>query len=186
MYRFPAPSTAIPDASYSRRPVQLRGRCLTTVPGEPVGSASGHRRDHARRGGHLPDAGVAKVGDVEISIRIERNAARLRELRRSGRPAVAEGRTAAGVGRDDARRRGHLPHAVVGLVGDVDVPGRVHRNAARVEDACGGCRCTVTEVAAGSVAGDGADCADQRCAGAKDRSRDRAGDDDDGGQQKPA
>ena len=125
------------------------------------GSAHGRRGDVCLRREDLPDAAVARVGDVDVPVPVHRDRSWAGKERAGGRAAVP-GETCdepAGKGADDAGG-GDFPHggARVELAagGGVDVPLCVDSDAARHQRRARR-RTTIAAVTGNTDAGDGAD-----------------------------
>ena len=89
-----------------------------------------NRGDIAVRG-HLPDAVLARFGDVQVPGAVHGHSPRGAQQRVDRRSAIArESRLAPGNGSDDPGG-GNLPDPPVCLVGDVEVAGRVERQCGR-------------------------------------------------------
>ena len=162
------------------RAVELGAKGRAAVPGEGfdphVAGYAADRVDVARghglavesagvRGQQADDA-VAVVGDGQVPGRVHRHAARVLQLRRRARAAVAAESASAvaghGVdvaggawpGRRTCPRPGrHDAGPVVAVVGDGQVPGRVHRDVLREAEAGLGGRAAVAAEALRPVSG---------------------------------
>ena len=110
-----------------------RCRCRRAAVAAEAGSpASREGGDIARRGIHLADAVVIRIGDIEVARPVHRHAVGAVELRRCRRGAVA----AEAAERPGPRHRGdaargsvHLADALVVRIGDVEVARPIHRHA---------------------------------------------------------
>ena len=108
-----------------RRSLELGGGGRSVVARVALRAGPGYGGDRAIRG-HLADAVVPAIGDIEAARGIQGDAARRVEAGVDGGSAVARVTSApvAGHRADDAVGR-HLADAVVPAIGDVDVAGGV-------------------------------------------------------------
>ncbi len=114
----PDPSTAMPVGPFKRIVVATASLKMVSVPLPPIIGL-----DLAL--GHLADAAVTEIGDIQIAAIIRRDIRRQKHRRRRRRAAIARKRRES-----RARHRLNDParnhaHAIVERVGDVDRPGRI-------------------------------------------------------------
>ncbi len=122
MYRLPWLSTATADG------INLSGDRRAIVSGESRISSARDGIDGAIRR-DTADHGIALVGDVHVSLRVQRDACGEVEFRAGrGSPIAAiSGNTRARVGADNSRSI-YLSNSIVAFIGDIQIPAGVHRN----------------------------------------------------------
>src|SRR5215212_3461659 len=102
-----------------------------------------------------PDPLVLRVGDVDVSLAIERNVVGA-QLRLGSRATVTREASPPGAG-DGRDRAGRIDLSHAGVVGQVEVPSIVEGDAARIGEFCGGGRASVPGMPLLARAGEGGD-----------------------------
>ena len=125
-------------------------------PLKPPVPGAGDGRDRRRGDVQVANAVVVRFRNQHVPGGVDGQAARKVQHRRCGGAVCESGLTAARDGRDDTVRV-DAPDAMIGLIADVDVPGRIRDGVSRKEEAGRGRRSAIAGEAFAADTGDGLD-----------------------------